>query len=40
MTKMYGKPLRMLMAMVGLVLLIALSQRGDAADGAERDATA
>ena len=36
----YGKPLRILMAMVGLVLLIALTQRGHAADGAECDAAA
>ena len=36
----YGQPLRMLMTMVGLVLLIALSNVGHAADGAECDAAA
>ena len=36
----YGNPLRILMAMVGLVLLIALDERGDAADGAQCGAAA
>ena len=38
--QMYGNPLRILMAMVGLVLLIALRQRGHAARCAQCSATA